>query len=67
MKSEEHIELQTLQIMITISCQLKSIQRWFTLIQRQWKWVQEMSEDHKWLSWTLFEQVKIEINSRNID
>ncbi len=26
-----------------------------------------MLEDHKWLSWTLFEQVKIEINSENVD
>ncbi len=47
MKSEEHSELQTLQIMTTILCQLKEIQRWFTLIQRWWKWVQEVSEDCK--------------------
>ena len=53
--------------MITISCQLKRIRRWSTLIQRRWKWVQEMSKDCKWLSWTIFEQVKIEINLRKID
>jgi len=47
MKSEEYTEFQTLQMIITISCQLKRIQRWFTLIQRWWKWVQKMSEDHK--------------------
>ncbi len=26
-----------------------------------------MFEDHKWLSWTLFKQVKIEIDSRKIN
>ncbi len=26
-----------------------------------------MSEDHKWLSWMIFKQVKIEINLRKID
>ncbi len=26
-----------------------------------------MLEDCKWLSWTIFEQVKIEINLRNVD
>ncbi len=46
---------------------MKRIQRWFTLIQRQWKWIQRMSEDCKWLSWMIFEQVKIEINLRKID
>ncbi len=54
MKSEEHTELQTLQMTITISRQLKRIQRWSTLIQRWWKWVQEVSEDCKWLSWMIF-------------
>ncbi len=53
--------------MTTISCQLKRIWRWFTLIQRWWKWIQRMSEDCKWLSWMIFEQVKIEINLRKID
>ena len=53
--------------MTTISCQLKKIQRWFTLIQRQWKWIWRMSEDYKWLSWIIFKQVKIEINLRKID
>ena len=53
--------------MTTISCQLKRIQRQSTLIQRQWKWIWRMSEDHKWLSWTIFEQVKIEINLRKIN
>ncbi len=53
--------------MTTISCQLKRIRRWSTLIQRQWKWIQRMLEDHKWLSWTIFEQVKIEIDLRKID
>ena len=48
-------------------CQLKRIQRWFTLIQRWWKWIQRMLEDYKWLSWTIFKQVKIEINLRNVD
>ena len=69
MKSEEHIELQTLQMkqMTTISCQLKRIQRQFTLIQRQWKWIQRMLENHKWLSWMIFEQVKIEIDLRNVN
>ncbi len=50
-----------------ISCQLKRIWRRFTLIQRQWKWIQRMLKDHKWLSWMIFEQVKIEINLRNVD
>ena len=69
MRSEEHIELQTLwtRQMTTISCQLKRIQRWSTLIQRRWKWIQKLLESHQWLSWMLFEQVKIEINSRKID
>ncbi len=53
--------------MTTISCQLKRIQRRFTLIQRQWKWIQRMLEDHKWLSWMIFEQVKIKINLRKIN
>ncbi len=26
-----------------------------------------MLEDHKWLSWMIFKQVKIEINLRKID
>ncbi len=26
-----------------------------------------MLEDHKWLSWTIFKQVKIEIDSEKID
>ena len=46
---------------------MKRIQRWSTLIQRRWKWLQRMSEDHKWLSWMIFEQVKIEIDLRKID
>ncbi len=33
--------------MTTILCQLKRIQRWSTLIQRQWKWIQRMFENHK--------------------
>ncbi len=53
--------------MITISYQLKRIQRQSTLIQRWWKWIQRMSEDCKWLSWTIFEQVKIEIDLRNVN
>ena len=53
--------------MITISCQLKRIQRRSTLIQRQWKWIWRLLESHQWLSWMLFEQVKIEIDSRKID
>ncbi len=53
--------------MTTISCQLKRIQRQSTLIQRQWKWIWRMSENYKWLSWMIFEQVKIEINLRKID
>ncbi len=48
-------------------CQLKRIQRRSALIQRRWKWIQRMLEDHKWLSWTIFKQVKIEINLRKID
>ncbi len=69
MKSEEHTELQTLRMrqMTTISCQLKRIQRQFTLIQRWWKWIQRMLKDCKWLSWMIFKQVKIEINLRNVD
>ena len=69
MKSEEHTELQTLRTrqMTTISCQLKRIRRQSTLIQRRWKWIQRMLEDYKWLSWTIFEQVKIEIDLRNVD
>jgi len=46
---------------------LKRIRRWSTLIQRRWKWIWRMLEDHKWLSWTIFEQVKIEIDLRKID
>ncbi len=67
MKDEEHIELQTLQMrqITTISCQLKRVWRRFTLIQRWWKWIQKMLEDHKWLSWIIFEQVKIEIDSKD--
>ncbi len=53
--------------MTIILCQLKRVQRWSTLIQRQWKWIQRMLEDHKWLSWMIFEQVKIEINSEKIN
>ncbi len=53
--------------MTTILCQLKRIQRWSTLIQHWWKWIQRMSEDHKWLSWMIFKQVKIEINLRKIN
>ncbi len=26
-----------------------------------------MFKDHKWLSWMIFEQVKIKINLRNVD
>jgi len=64
MKSEEYIELQTLQMrqMTSISCQLKRIQRQSTLIQRQWKWIQRMLEICKWLSWKILWQVKIEID-----
>ncbi len=47
--------------------QLKRIQRRSTLIQRWWKWIQRMLEDCKWLSWMIFEQVKIEINLRKIN
>ncbi len=54
MLSEKYTEFQTLQTTIIILCQLKRIRRWFTLIQRQWKWVQEMLENHKWLLWTVF-------------
>ncbi len=39
----------------------------FTLIQRWWKWIQRMLEDCKWLSWMIFEQVKIEIDLTKID
>ncbi len=46
---------------------MKRIQRWSTLIQRWWKWIQRMSEDCKWLSWMIFKQVKIEIDLRKID
>ncbi len=53
--------------MTTILCQLKRVQRRSTLIQRRWKWIQRMLEDHKWLSWTIFEQVKIEIDSEKIN
>ncbi len=53
--------------MTTISCQLKRIQRRSTLIQRRWKWIQRLLKSHQWLSWTLFEQVKIKIDSRKID
>ncbi len=69
MRSKEHTELQTLwtRQMTTISCQLKRIQRWSTLIQRQWKWIQRMFEDHKWILWMIFKQVKIEINLRNVN
>ena len=51
----------------TILYQLKRVQRQFTLIQCQWKWIQRMFEDCKWLSWMIFEQVKIEINSEKIN
>ncbi len=53
--------------MTTISCQLKRIRRQSTLIQRQWKWIWRMLKDHKWLSWMIFEQVKIEIDLRKIN
>ncbi len=46
---------------------MKRIQRRSALIQRWWKWIQRMLEDHKQLSWMIFEQVKIEINLRKID
>ncbi len=67
MKSEEHTELQTLQMMIIILCQLKRIWHRSTLIQRWWKWIRRMLKDYKWLSWIIFEQVKIEIDLRKID
>ncbi len=66
-KSEEHTELQTLQKMTAISCQLKRLWRWSTLIQCQWKWVQRLLEDHKWLSSEVFEQIKLKINSTRIN
>jgi len=53
--------------MTTISCQLKRIRRRSALIQRRWKWIRRMLENHKWLSWMIFKQVKIEINLRKID
>ncbi len=69
MKSEEHTEFQILwtRQIIIISCQLKRIQHWFTLIQHWWKWIWRMLKEHKWLSWMIFEQVKIEIDLRNIN
>ena len=49
MRSEEHIELQTLwtRQTTTISCQLKRIQCWSTLIQRRWKWIQRLFESYQ--------------------
>jgi len=67
MKSEEHTELQTLQKMIAISCQLKRLWRWSTLIQCRWKWVWRLLEDRKWLSSEVFKQVKLEIDSTRIN
>ena len=67
MQSEEHTELQTLQKTTAISCQLKRLWRRSTLIQCQWKWIQRLLEDCKWLSSEVFKQVKLEIDSTRID
>ncbi len=67
MKSEAHTELQALQKMTAISCQLKRLWRRSTLIQCWWKWVQRLLKDYKWLSSEVFEQIKVEINSTRID
>ena len=53
--------------MTTISCQLKRIRRQSALLQRWWKWIQRMLKDCKWLSWTIFEQVKTEIDLKKIN
>ncbi len=46
---------------------MKRIWHQSALIQHWWKWIQRMFEDCKWLSWIIFEQIKIEINLRKID
>ena len=67
MKSEAHTELQALQKMTAISCELKRLWRQFTLIQCWWKWVWRLLKDCKWLSSEIFKQIKVEIDLTRID